>query len=120
MPSVNPPLTLFPYDFSSPEGKKALIDVLDQLWTRTGGSTDLIEDLGVSQTTEDGGNRTYRRYEDDIHEIYGQLTEIKRQNRHLEQMVFELSEIIGQLHRQNRRLEQELNEIIQRVDNGIT
>lgn len=96
-----------------------LLTFLNQLWIRTGGSTDIIADIEVSQTGEDGGNRTYRRYQDEIEELRSLVSEQKRHSRNLEQQIFILTEMIDQAKTRNRTLEQNLNEIIERVDAGV-
>lgn len=95
-----------------------LLTFLNQLWVRTGGNIDLISDIEVSQTLEDGGNRTYRRYRDEIDDLQGQLAEQKRHSRNLEQQIYMLIEMVDQAKTRNRKLEQNLNEIIERVDSG--
>ena len=116
---VNPPIgVLTTADLTTSQGRQVLIAILDQLFRRTGGGTDLIANLEVSQTSENGGNRTYRRWEDEIHDLKGQVVECKRQNRHLEQQIYELNDALSKAKRDNRRQEQELNEIIERLDSG--
>lgn len=96
---------------------KHLFDVLRQTRNRTGGSDDFVSDLEASQTSENGGNRNFRRWEDQIQEVIGLLVEVKRQNRALEQRVYELE---AKTHKQNTRtLEQQINELEMRLDSGI-
>ena len=116
---VNPPIAaLSTADFSTPQGKRALIDVINQVYQRIGGPVDVIADIEVQQTGEDGGNRTYRRFRDEIDDLHGQIAEQKRHARNLEQQIFMLVEMVDQAKTRNRTLEQELNEIIERVDSG--
>lgn len=97
----------------------ALLQFLNQLWIRTGGSVDLISDIEASQTGEDGGNRTYRRFRDEIDDLQGMIAEQKRYSRSLEQQVLDLIDVVHQAKTRNRTLEQQLNEIIERVDAGV-
>ena len=119
MTTVNPPThQIINADLTSREGKKQLADLVNQLYVRTGGSTDLIQDLEVSQTGEDGGNRTYRRFRDEIDDLYSHIVQLKKQNRALEQALFEVCDRLDQTKRINRSTEQKVNEIIERVDSG--
>lgn len=91
---------------------------LHDLRERTGGGVDLIENLEVSQTTEDGGNRTNRFFRDEIDVLHGDIAQLKRQNRLLEQTVYELSELVAQFKRVSSLSEQKINELIERYDSG--
>lgn len=95
-----------------------LLIFLNQLWTRTGGSSDLIADLEVTQVAEDGGNRSTRHLKDDIYEVETRLADLKRSHRCLEQAIYELQGIIGQTKSQNRTTEQKVNELEERLDSG--
>lgn len=96
-----------------------LLTFLNQLWLRTGGNVDVISDIEVQQTAEDGGNRTYRRYRDEIDELTGLIAEQKRYSRSLEQQVLDLIDVVHQAKTRNRLLEQQINEIIERIDIGV-
>ena len=95
-----------------------LLTFLNQLWVRTGGNVDIISDIEVSQTTEDGGNRTYRKNQDELADLESRLVQVRKQNKLLEQMVYELMNTVGNSKNKNRQLEQKLNEIIERFDSG--
>lgn len=90
-----------------------------QLRERTGGGVDLVADIGVQQVTEDGGNRTYRRFLDDIDDINGRITLLKRQNRNLENEIAEIKSLLLQTKSASRLAEQKINELESRIDSGV-
>lgn len=95
-----------------------LLVVLNQLYIRTGGPNDTISDIEVTQIAEDGGNRSYRRHRDEIQSLNGDIAQLKRLNRTLEQIVYELVDMCNQTKRQNKLTEQKLTELIERYDSG--
>lgn len=95
-----------------------LLIFLNQLWIRSGGNVDLIAEVEATQVAEDGGNRTHRCYRDEIDALEGELAQLKRQNRNLENMVLELTDCISQSKNTNRLIEQKLNELTERYDSG--
>lgn len=49
---VNPPIaTLAQVDINSPQGKRALIEILDQIYNRLGGATDLVDSSDSNSST---------------------------------------------------------------------
>lgn len=120
---------------------------LHDLWTRTGGPVNVVENIEVTQVTEDGGNRTSRFLIDDIQRLEDRINELRRRDntqeidyikeqlelirmpRHREsdpepvrrvpkKDQSELYELIAQLKRQNRTLENKVNELEERLDSG--
>jgi len=79
---------------------------LHDLWERTGAGDDLIADLEADTTSADGGNRTNRFLQDEVEDIKGKLTELRR-DRYRDDICL-LENQISDLKRQNRRLEQEV------------
>lgn len=77
-----------------------------------------IDNLEVTQTTEDGGNRTYRRFRDEIDNLEGEIAHIKRQNKALEQQVYELKYLVSQTKSISRLAEQNIIELTERFDSG--
>ena len=92
--------------------------IIDQTRTRTGGDTDLIADTESSVTSQDGGNRSYRVFRDEIDELHGALVEAQKKSRRLESRVFELSEVILNHNSHSRRNEQLIAELTERLDSG--
>lgn len=111
------------------------------IWLRTGGGVDVVEDTEVSLTTQDGGNRTNRYLRDEIDDLKGRIEEIRKprdytqeildiinsQKRQTRQEVEQeptiikntyLTEKYESLKRHTRTLEQKINELEERLDNG--
>lgn len=151
MSDVDPFVYPIPSEFrNNPETRgyfEYLNIFLHDLWTRTGGPVNVVENIEVTQVTEDGGNRTNRFLIDDIQRLEDRINEIKRRDnaqeidcikeqlelirmpRHREsdpeperrapkQDHSELYELIAQLKRQNRTLENKVNELEERLDSG--
>jgi predicted RNase H-like nuclease (RuvC/YqgF family) len=97
---------------------RELLEILNQSRSRTGGDNDTVADLELINTLNDGGNRTYRRYNDEIQELSNQLSEIKRKNRSLEQKIDLLEESFDRQRRAIRTAEQNVNELTERYDSG--
>ena len=97
---------------------RELLTVLDQMWIKMGAGVDIISDMEVTQVTEDGGNRAYRQYRDDIYELETRLADLKRNQRKLEQVVFSLQELLERSKATNRLSEQKINELTERLDSG--
>jgi len=88
---------------------------LHDLWVRTGGGVDLVEDVEVSQIARKGDNRVFK---DDIAVLNGDIAQLKRHNRTLEHTVSEVVELVAQTNRRSSSLDQKINELIERYDSG--
>lgn len=95
-----------------------LLTFLNQLWVRTGGGRDAISDIEVTQISEYTGNRSPRRFQDEIADLEGRLVAYKRENSAIRQQLSELEEQVNQGKKRNRLLEQKINELIERYDSG--
>lgn len=95
-----------------------LTRILWQLRTRTGGDSDNVAFSSESIVLQDGGNRTYRRFQDEIQELKGIIVELKRSNRRLEQRIYDI-ESSNDPFKSIRRLESEINELTMRIDSGV-
>lgn len=87
----------------------------NDIWLRTGGGVDKIEDIEVTQVGEDGGNRTQRRVRDELDEMRDNLAQVKRQNRVLEQSLHDAIDSIEKVSRRSRLAEQLLNDALETI-----
>lgn len=84
-----------------------LLRFLHDIWLRTGGGVDLVEDLEASQTTENGGNRSTRFQRDEIDKLWAHITELKKPV-DLRPEIQALSDQLSQLKRSISTVEQEI------------
>jgi len=87
---------------------------LTDAWVRSGGGEDLIQDVGDQQTAEDGGNRSYRKFDDEIAELAAAIDQIKRTNKNLELLLNEALEEISEVKVKSKLSNQELSELSER------
>lgn len=94
----------------------ALEWIVNQLRDRTGGDIDEIENISVTITTEDGGNRGItRRNRDEIEELRNRIDSIPKHKEGREKYQ-ELQDKIAEVKRRNRFLENEIANLCDQVN----
>lgn len=94
----------------------ALEWIVYQLRERTGGDSDEIENISVTITSEDGGNRGItRRNRDEIEELRNRIDSIPKriENKDKHQ---ELHDQIAEVKRRNRYLESEISNLLDQIN----
>lgn len=93
----------------------ALEWIVYQLRERTGGDNDEIENISVTVTTEDGGNRGItRRNRDEIEELRNTIDTISRRENSRDKFQ-ELEDKIAEVKRRNKFLENEISNLLDQV-----
>ena len=94
----------------------ALEWIVYQLRERTGGDTDTIENIELTITTEDGGNRGItRRNRDEIEELRNRIDSLPKNNDSKDKYQ-ELQDQITDVKRRNRFLENEVANIFDQIN----
>jgi hypothetical protein len=81
------------FDAEKGEFLRTVLERLYGLRERTGGDDDVIQNIEITQVTQDGGNRTYRRYRDELDELQSQIVELKKTNRYRDDIDYLQSQI---------------------------
>lgn len=139
MAKVDPFIHPIPKALQTDRESRAFFEYLvrwcHDIWQRSGGATDTIENTEAAVVANDGGNRSTRYIKDEIANLWSHIAENKtkdpraeiqrlderidtlktRSNRDEIDMLYNL---IADLKRQNRTLTQLVNELTERIDSG--
>lgn len=115
MANANPPIAqLARVDINSIQGKKFLIDLLNQLWLRTGGPVDTVSDTDSNASTV--SSRLVSRINDVVYEVEQLRAELNSVRSLLRSSVSDNEQNIDDLLAKCNRTQASMVELIEKIE----